>query len=78
MRIFKFRIVYFCYSCGKLVVLLLFYIFKKFCGLRNGTVEAWGLRSLQREMALTEQEGSVQVRKKIFLNVGTVLVYVLI
>ncbi len=42
------------------------YIFKKFCGLRNGTVEAWGLRSLQREMALTEQEGSVQVRETYF------------
>ncbi len=61
---FKFPIIYFCrYSFGKFVF---FYIFKKFCGLRNGTVEAWGLRSLQREMALTEQEGSVQVRETYF------------
>ena len=32
------------------------------CGLRNGTIEIWNLLTLQKEMELTEQNGSVQVR----------------
>ncbi len=37
------------------------------CGLRNGTVEIWNVLTLEREMSLTEQEGSVQVRRKSWL-----------
>ncbi len=31
------------------------------CGLRNGTVEIWNIRTLKKEMELLEQHGSVQV-----------------
>merc|ERR1711953_1554489 len=31
------------------------------CGLRNGTVEIWNALTLEKEMSLEDQEGSVQV-----------------
>ena len=31
------------------------------CGLRNGTVELWNINTLEKEMTLEDQEGSVQV-----------------
>ena len=32
------------------------------CGLRKGTVELFHVQTLEREMTLTHQEGSVQVK----------------
>ena len=34
------------------------------CGLRNGDVELWDRRTLERKAMLREQQGSVQVNKK--------------
>ena len=31
------------------------------CGLRNGTVELYNIHTLERELSLEEQQGSVQV-----------------